>query len=427
MSLNDVQLTMNPDGLVSRRSFLGAGMLAGLSGLSLRERLRAAGPELRKRDLSVILLFMQGAPSQFETFDPKPGTPTGGPTKGISTSIPGVQIAEYWPKMAAMMNRVALIRSLNSRDVNHPSAQYLLRTGYKISGSVKYPHFGSIVAQESGGTGSDLPPFVAIAGNPAAGSGYLSKSVAPFVITDPTRPPVNTQLPAGMTKEALQRRLRLTAKLEQDFAAAGAKSLVKDHQAINDAAARLVLSPKLKEFDLSEEKDSLRDRYGRNSFGQGCLLARRLTEVGVPFVEVSHGNWDTHRENFEGHERLSSVVDAGFSTLLEDLKQRGRLNKTLVIWTGEFGRTPTINGNNGRDHYGRAFNGILAGAGIKPGVVVGKTDSQGREIAERPVSVQDLFCTLCEVLGINPRQKIETDGRGIRIVDGGEAVKEVLA
>jgi uncharacterized protein (DUF1501 family) len=188
----------------------------------------------------------------------------------------------------------------------------------------------------------------------------------------------------------------------------------------------MALSPHLKAFDLSKEKDSVRDAYGRTNFGQGCLLARRLVETGVTFVQVSHGNWDTHRNNYEGQKNLSAVVDPGFASLVRELKERGRLEKTLVIWMGEFGRTPTINGNAGRDHYPRAFSVALAGGGVKGGQVIGSTNANGTDVNSRPVAVPDLFCSIYQALKINPRKQNQGDGRPIRLVEGGTAVKELF-
>jgi uncharacterized protein (DUF1501 family) len=216
-------------------------------------------------------------------------------------------------------------------------------------------------------------------------------------------------------------------KLEKDFADAGGEQLVIDHKAVNDTAARMVLSPHLKAFDLSQEKAKVRDAYGRTPFGQGCLLARRLVETGVTCVEVVSNGWDTHQNNYDGHKRLAGGVDPGYATLLSELKERGLLEKTLVIWMGEFGRTPRINGNKGRDHYPRAFNAALAGAGVKGGQVIGATDRNGTSVSKRPVTVPDLFCTLYQALKINPRKNNHAAGRPIRIIEGGNAVKEVFA
>ena len=425
--IHETSVRLNRDGVLGRRDFLrstAAGVAA--TGLGLTGALRSSAAELKEQGMHCILLFMQGGPSQFETFDPKPGTDTGGPTEAIDTSVGGIKVASHWPNVAKQMDDIALIRSLTGREGNHIRAQYLLHTGYAPSGSVKYPNFGSVAANELGDANFDLPRFVAVAGPTATGAGFLDASVAPYLVGDPNQMPLNSTLPAGVDENDLKRRLKLMSKVEGEFAKTGAEPLVDMHQAINKTAARMATSPRLKAFDLSQEKDSLRDKYGRTPFGQGCLLARRLVETGVTFVEVVSRNWDTHRDNFNESERLSGIVDPGFATLVADLKDRGLLEKTLVVWMGEFGRTPRINGRTGRDHYPRASNIALAGGGVKGGQVIGATDEKGYAVTDRPVTVPDLFCTFCAGLGISPRKRNYADTRPIRIVEGGEPVKEVF-
>jgi len=430
MLTHNLLVKVNRDGVLSRRSFLGgvAAGAAGLYGLSFMDTMRAQAAELKKQGLSCILLFMRGGPSQFETFDPKPGAATGGPTKAIDTAVSGIQIAEGWPKIAAQMKDIALIRSMTSKEGNHQRAVYNLHTGYPPSGSIKYPSLGSIVASEIADPSFDLPHFVQVNGREIIGSGFLGMTFAPFVVQNPNQMPNNVLLPQSVTDKRMERRLGLLDKLEKDFADAGGKALVEDHRALLETASQMVKSPRLKAFDLSQESDSIRDRYGRNNFGQGCLLARRLVETGVTFVEVNSDGWDTHQENFDRVKTLSGGVDPGFATLVADLKERGMLDRTLVIWMGEFGRTPNINGRTGRDHYPRAFNVALAGAGIKGGQVIGSTDKEGRGVAGRPVTVHDLFCSFCHALKINPKKENQSGvGRPIKIVDGGESVKELFA
>jgi uncharacterized protein (DUF1501 family) len=428
MLSHDLLVRMSPDGVLSRRAFLRTTAAAGAGGaLAWADAVRAAGPELRKRRLACILLFMQGGPSQFETFDPKPGREAGGPTKAIRTAVPGIEIAEHWPLLARQMKEVALLRSLTGREGNHIRAQYLLHTGYAPAGSVKYPNFGSTVAKEVGDAASDLPNFVCVGGTTATGAGFLGMQYAPFMVGNPDQMPMNTRLPAGVDATALRRRLRLMGQLEKDFADSGAEALVADQRALNEAAAKLALSPRLQAFDLSKEREAVRDRYGRSVFGQSCLLARRLVETGVTFVEVVSSNWDTHRDNFNGRKKLAAAVDPAFAALLADLKDRRLLERTLVVCMGEFGRTPRINPATGRDHYPRAFSVALAGAGVKGGQVIGATDRDGTEVKNRPVTVPDLFCTLCQELGINPRRSTRANDRPIRIVEGGAPVKEVFA
>ncbi|HEY1377761.1 MAG TPA: DUF1501 domain-containing protein [Gemmataceae bacterium] len=417
-------------GVVTRRTFLRSVAVGavGTASLGWKDAVTLNAAELRKRGMACILLFMNGGPSQFETFDPKPGASTGGPTKGIPTTVPGVQVAEHWPKVAKQLGDIALIRSMTNKEGAHPRAVYQLKTGYVPSGGIKFPAFGSLVAKEIGPPDFDLPSFVSIGRRDTIGSGFLGMQYAPFSVQDPNRMPNNAELPGGVSSQRFNRRLGLLKDLEKDFADAGAGHQVESHQALYQGAAQLVLSPRLKAFDLSQEKDAARDRYGKNPFGQGCLLARRLVETGVTFVEVESDGWDTHRENFDTTKNLSGPVDQGFAALVADLKDRGMLDKTLIVWMGEFGRTPRINGQNGRDHYPRAFSVALAGGGVKGGRVIGATSSDGLSIAERPVTVPDLFTTFCHALQINPRK--ENHGpldRPVKIVDGGQPVAELFA
>lgn len=421
--------------LAHRRHFLkqvAVGATA-LGGLSWMDQVRAAAPELRKKGMSCILLFMRGGPSQLETFDPKPGTKNGGPTEAISTSVDGIQIAKGWERMAKLMNDMAIIRSMTSKEGNHPRAVYQMHTSYVPSGSIKYPSLGSMVASEIADPTFDLPHYVNIGGGggqdvAGLGSGFLGMSYAPFAVPDPNRLPQNLELPQGVDGKRLNRRLGLMDSLSKDFSSNGGQSRVADQKAIYQSAANMILSPRLASFDLNKEKAGDRDRYGRTTFGQGCLMARKLVETGVTFVEVSHGNWDTHDDNFNKTAKLAAEVDQGMSALITDLKARGMLEKTLVIWMGEFGRTPTINPRTGRDHYPRAFNVMLGGGGIKGGQVIGSTSDDGRDVKERPVNVTDLFCSFYQALKINPKKEnMSGVGRPIKIVDGGTSVKELFA
>jgi hypothetical protein len=260
------------------------------------------------------------------------------------------------------------------------------------------------------------------------GSGFLGMSFAPFVVANASQMPANSVLARGIDNKRFDRRVNLLNELEEDFAQSGGKQRVEEHGAVYANAARMVVSSRLKAFDVSQEKDSVRDRYGRTPFGQGCLLARRLVEQGVTFVEVEANGWDTHQDNFTRTKALTETVDPAFAALVSELKQRGRLDKTLVIWMGEFGRTPRINGRTGRDHFPRAFSVAMAGAGIKGGQVVGQTSDNGTSVASRPVQVADLFCTFYKALGINPRKEnLANLGRPIKLVDGGSPVQELFA
>jgi hypothetical protein len=413
-----VAVGVDSRGRVSRRAFLGA-----LAGLGLAGRLGARAAELRRQGRACILLWMAGGPSQFETFDPKPGAATQGPTKAIDTAVPGVRIAEHWTRTAGVMKELGVLRSLTSTEGNHGRATYLLHTSYAPSGGIVHPGFGSLMAQDLAPADFDLSHVVSISG-PSASSSFLGVRYAPFVITDPNRPPDN--LPSPVSGDRLGRRLELLRELEDEPGRPPA-SLVKDHQALYAQTARLVTSPRTRAFRLEEEPDRVREAYGRSAFGQGCLMARRLVEAGVSYVEVESSGWDTHGNELASLKKLIPPVDQGFAALVADLKARGLLERTLVIWMGEFGRTPQMNLTAGREHFPTAFNAVLAGSGVRGGRVIGATDALGTQVVERPITVPDLFCTFCHALGMDPRRENQSNvGRPLKVVEHGAAVREVF-
>lgn len=415
-------------GQLRRRDFLrtmSAGALAA-SGLSWAEAIKANAAALRSQGMSCILLWMQGGPSQFETFSPKPGHENGGETKAISTDVAGIEISENLPHTAKVMNDLCLIRSMTSKEGSHPRATYLMHTGYLPTASVKYPTLGSLAAHQLGDPTAELPNFVRIGNARDNGTaGLLGIDFDPFVVASASNMPENTR--TMTSTQRYQRRLRLLDKLEGDYANAGGAQEVADHRKLYDKASRMILSPKMSTFDLSKESASMRAAYGDSNFGKGCLLARRLVESGVTFVEVGLGNWDTHDDNFARVKTLCGQLDQPYAQLIKDLKQRGLLEKTLVIWMGEFGRTPKINPRGGRDHYPRAFSVALAGGGVKGGQVIGKTDSGGSSVKDRAVGVNDLLRTICTGLKIDPdHANMSSIGRPIKVVDGGAVISEVF-
>jgi hypothetical protein len=425
---NILHVRTNHDGVVSRRHFLAAA--AGATGLfGWREALAQSAPELRRQNKSCILLFMRGGPSQFETFDPKPGHENGGPTQAIDTAVSGIRIASSWNNVAREMNNISLIRSMSTREGEHQRAVYQMHTGYIPAGGVRFPSIGSVVASEIAPRDFDLPHFVYVGNRfTSLGSGFLGMTYAPFAVGDPNQMPSNVERAGGVTSSRFGRRMDLMRDLEEDFAEAGGQRLVENHRNLYQGAANMVRSPRIEAFDLSKETATTRERYGRNPFGQGCLLARRLVETGVTFVEVDLNGWDTHQNNFETTTRLGGQADAGFASLVRDLRERGRLDRTLVIWMGEFGRTPRINANTGRDHYPRAFNVALAGGGVRGGRVIGATSAGGNEVTQRPVGVADLFRTFCHSLGIDAnKENYSPNGRPVRIVDGGRPLQELFS
>ena len=410
---------------LSRRSFLHAvsasAMAAGT--LSFRDVISLQADELRKQGMSMILLYMQGGPSQFETFDPKPGQDTGGPTKAIATATPGIEIAEGWSNLAQQMNDVALIRSMTNKEGNHQRALYQMHTGYVPTGSVKHPSLGSAIAKEIGDPAHDLPAVVSV--GRTVGAGFLGVDYEPFAVQNPGQIPQNVTSLTDSSR--FNRRLGVLNELEQDFAARGGETVVANHQRLYEKTRKLVQSPQVKTFDLSTEPQALREKYGETPFGKGCLLARRLVEAGVTFVEVTLGNWDTHDDNFNRCKTLSEQCDPGFAALVADLKDRGRLDKTLILWVGEFGRTPRINPRTGRDHYPRVFNAAIAGGGIKGGQVIGASTRDGMAVERAPVTVADLFSTVCKSLQVDPgKENMSPIGRPLKIVDGGQPVSKLF-
>ena len=392
--------------------------------LSFRDIMAVQAEELRRQGRAMILLWMQGGPSQFETFDPKPGTDNGGPTEAIQTSVGGIQIADNFPNMARIMDDIALVRSMTNKEGSHPRATYQMHTGYIPSGSVKHPSLGSCIAQQIGTPDSELPSFVSV-GN-TQGAGFLGMDYEPFMVNNPGQLPSNVAIP--VEKNRFNRRMGLLGNLESEFATAGAHQLVDTHQSLYRKSSRLVLSPDVEAFDIANEPQKLRDQYGDSQFGKGCLLARRLVERGVTFVEVRSGSWDSHQNNFEQCSGLAADVDPATAALITDLKDRGMLDKTLVVWMGEFGRTPKINPRTGRDHYPRVFNLAMAGGGIIGGQVYGASTADGTAVEDSPVTVQDLFQTVCKSLHVNAdHENLSPLGRPMKIVDGGQVIPGFLA
>jgi uncharacterized protein (DUF1501 family) len=426
---------------ISRREWLRLSA-AGVAGVSLSGwlgPLAAHAASQTTKHKSCILLWMDGGPSHIDTFDPKPDAPQRirGHLKTIGTSVPGIQVSEKFPRFARLMQHAAILRGMSTDESDHNRARIYLHTGYKPGiGGVSYPCLGSTVSAERGRDDSPLPNFV-VTGTPLVkhtfltNPGYRGPRHQPMVVGDVTRG-VDYLQPA-IEADEFAARAGVLQELEAGFArtyrSARGAGAAEAHQATLDRALRLMRSPLARTFDLSREPAAVRNAYGDSRFGQGCLLARRLVEAGVAFVEVYLQNWDTH-ENKTANDALvlMSQVDVGMSALLGDLKDRGLLDSTLVIWMGEFGRTPHLNNNGGRDHHSQAWTIVLAGGGIRGGQVVGKTDANGARVSERPISASDFLATVCSALGIAYDRPINTPGgRPVTIVDkGGNPIKEVL-
>ena len=397
---------------------------AGVVGYSMSGWLQALADDTAKnpeRKRACILLWMAGGPAQTDTFDLKPGHANGGPYKEIDTSAPGIKIGEHLPEVAKHMDKMALLRGMSTGEGAHGRAKYYMHTGYKEGvGGLVYPSLGAIASAELGDPDFPLPSFVTV-GNRSYGAGFLGARHQPIIVTDPTRGVEN--LKPLVEEKQFDNRVGLLEEMEKAFYRDYQADAAADHKTTYRRAVTLMKSKEAKAFDLSLEPASSKAPYGGSKFGEGCLLARRLVETGVKFVEVTLGGWDTHQNNFERVKDLSGQVDQGMSALLADLKERGLLDTTLVIWMGEFGRTPHINQRGakpGRDHYPRAWSTVLAGGGIKGGQVIGKTDKEGAAVVERPTSALDFMATVCQVLGINYNKQNQTPiGRPVRIVDKG--------
>jgi hypothetical protein len=377
--------------------------------------------ETKTKTKSCIVLWMEGGATHKDTFDLKPGTKDGGEFKPIKTSVPGIEISEHLPNIAKWMNHAALIRSMSTGEGAHGRARYYLHTGYKEGvGGIVHPALGSIVSSELGRAESPMPNYVSIFRG-AYGAGFLGARHQPLIIGDPKRGVEN--LRPNVADGQFDGRVGILQEMESAFHRDYKAGSASDHQTNYSRAVALMKSKEVKAFDLSLEPSESAAKYGTGNFGQGCLLARRLVEAGVPFAEVTLGGWDTHADNFDRVKNLSGQIDGPIATLLSDLKERGLLDTTLVVWMGDFGRTPKINARGtkpGRDHYPRAWSTVLFGGGIKAGQVIGKTDAEGAVVTERPVSTLDFMATLCKVLGINYNKQNNTpNGRPIRLVDKG--------
>jgi uncharacterized protein (DUF1501 family) len=396
----------------------------------------AAGPTPTK---ACIVLWMSGGPSQTDTWDPKTGHKNGGPFKAIDTDVPGMRISEHLPKLAATAKHLGVIRSMTTREGEHGRATQLLHTGQLPGGPVEYPALGSMVAKHLGDPDHDLPGYITInpslLGGGAVGAGFLGPQYAPMAVSGISDNPnaradltIDDLKPVGPVAAADQdARQRLLAGLQGDFQKRHGGAAADVHAASYRKARRMIDTQARGAFRMDEEPAKLRDAYGRSRFGQGCLLARRLIERGVSFVEVGLDGWDTHAQNFEQVKTLSQVLDPAFATLLADLKDRGRLEHTLVVWIGEFGRTPAINPQAGRDHFPAAWSTVLAGAGTKGGQVIGGTSKDGMTITDRPVGVADFLATVFTAVSVDPRTENKTwDGRPIALVKGGSPIEGLI-
>lgn len=415
---------------MSRRHFLshlaGAAALAGPA-TSFTNSILANAADLKKRHKSAILLWMGGGPSTIDLWDLKPGSATGGPFKQIATTADGVAICEHLPLMAQQMHQMAIVRSMSTREADHMRGRYYMHTGYVPNPNVIHPSYGSVIAHELAHKVPhlEIPPFVSVGGG-SEGPGFLGMTWAPFMVDSNG---TVRDLEMGIDPARLAQRLEMLATVEQRFIGERRGGSPEDHAKVLEKTVRLMSSEQMKAFKVQEEPAEVRERYGNTGFGKGCLMARRLVELGVPFVEVDLGGWDHHANIFPtlADQKLPEL-DKAMSGLVSDLTERGLLDDTVVIWMGEFGRTPNINGGAGRDHWARGWSVVVGGGGFKRGTVVGETSADGKEVLSEPYTSQDLMASVLKALGI-PLETTFTakNGRPMKIANSGKVIKELFA
>jgi hypothetical protein len=415
------------ESLIHRRRFLGLAGLAGASWMTpVGSMLARAAEKKREPATSIIMLWMQGGPSQLETFDPHPGKAIAGGTGSIQTAVKDIILAPGLERTAEEMRSVSLIRSLTSKEGDHERGTYTMKTGFRPDPTVIQPSIGAIVCHELPGEKVDIPRHVSILpGQWSARGGFLGDQYDAFRMDDPAGPVPDTQsfLPKGRDEE----RLKHLDVVEGAFARGrGKRAEGTLHRETVADARRMMSSEQLRAFNVSLEPASVRKMYGDTPFGRGCLAARRLIEVGVRCVEVTLSGWDTHANNHTQHKKQLEILDPAMGGLLRDLRERKLLEKTVVLWCGEFGRTPSINPAGGRDHWPNGFTVAVAGGGIRGGSVVGETSPEGKNEVVDPVTVGDLHATVLTAVGIDPTKLSQTPiGRTIKFAEG-KPIKSLL-
>ena len=414
---------------MNRRHFLSH--LAAASSLTIpatnfTNTILANASDLKKRHKSAILLWMGGGPSTIDLWDLKPGAATGGPFKPINTNADGIQICEHLPLLAKNMDKLSIVRSMSTREADHTRGRYYMHTGYVPSPTVDYPSYGSVISHELIDQVPELeiPPFVSV-GGASVGPGFLGMTYSPFVVDSNGN---IRDLNMGIDPSRLSQRLEMLAAIENKFIKESRGGSALDHNKVLDKTVKLMTSKQMEAFKVAKESAEVRERYGNTGFGRGCLMARRLVEMGVPFVEVDLGGWDNHAGIFATLENQKlPELDKAMSALIEDLNDRGLLQDTAIIWMGEFGRTPNINGNGGRDHWARSWSVVVGGAGFKGGVVVGQTNEDGKEIITDPYTSQDLMASVLRSLGISLETTFTAkNGRPMKIANSGKVIKELF-
>ena len=419
-----------------RRCLFGTAGLLLLNGWGLR----SMGAVRESKAKSVIQIWMWGGPCHIDTFDPKPGAGydyCGPLTKAINTNVDGIQIGESLPLLAQQADRYSIIRGMTHGNFAHETASYWVQTGRASGGREVYPCVGAVTSFFKGydaGYKRLIPPYIVLTEPQGRFSetGFLSSRYKPFATGgDPAGPRFNVEGIVAPTISDQRQRVRrdLLHQLNTLGKAMPGDASLQALYESEDQAYELILGDAGKLFDLSQESNELRDRYGRTTFGQSCLMARRLVEQGVPYITINYKGWDTHKQHFETMRRKLPELDKGLAALLDDLKQRGLLDSTIVWWSGEFGRQPRVSWdapwNGGRQHWGKVFSAVVAGGGFKGGQVVGASDAKGEELKERPVYPADLIASMYELLGIDPNAKLpHPQGLDLRVMPAsGEGVK----
>ena len=417
--------------MISRRRILRAGIMGGLGLVvsSWLERAALAGPQpaaVLGRAKHVILLWMNGGPSHIDTWDPKQGK-TAGPYRAIRTRVPGVTICEHLPMLAAMADRLAIVRGMTSKEGNHQRAKYLLHTGYAPNPTVQHPSLGAWISKRLGEPSSGLPAFVSL-NRPSHGGGLFGVQHGPFVVGAGGELPENVVRPPEVDDARFEARARLLGEMESAFAERTGDPKVEGRRDLYAKAHRLMHASALQAFDAGKEPEAVVKAFGPTPFGRACITAVRLVGAGARVVEVTLDGWDTHKDNFERTKKQMQALDPAMSSLIAELERRSLLNETLVVWMGDFGRTPRINADDGRDHHPAAWSAVLAGAGIRSGIVHGETDAEGARVVKDAVGVPNLLATIAAALGLDPDDTVLSPaGRPIALTDGGVPVKALLA
>jgi uncharacterized protein (DUF1501 family) len=418
---------LTPSGM-SRRHFMshmaGASSMV-IPALTLGHSLRTHAADLKKRRKSAILLWMSGGPSTMDIWDLKPGANTGGPFRPIRTAG-DVEISEHMPETAKVMNHLSVVRSMSTREADHNRGRYYMHTGYVPNPNIEYPSYGAVLSHELIDQRPELeiPPFVSV-GGASEGPGFLGMAWAPFVVSSTGQV---RNLEMGLDNKRLMQRMAALDLIEKGFIGEKRGATAEDHQKVLKKTLDLMTSEQMEAFKVMKEPKEVQDRYGNDGFGRGCLMARRLVEAGVPFVEVDYGGWDNHANI---HTTLKDtklpVIDKAISSLVTDLEDRGLLQDTAIIWMGEFSRTPRINATAGRDHWARSWSVMVGGGGLKGGIAVGKTNEDGTSVETEPYTSQDVMATICKTLGISLETTFTSkSGRPMKIANGGKVIKELF-